>query len=371
MSEKQEPQTVNLKELTETINSTNKMVKDFISKSTPAEKPVALTESLAPTNSDYKANLVKMLKSTSPKDDFRWEANSFAKDDIAKEDKNFFETIGAAAIGSATPTIWSTELQILQAYPASAFLKNPAITWHEDISGKAGDNINVITVLQPIAGTAGCAEPNGTAPTVSALNIGLTEWQCSYSICRTNLEDMIPETVDAMNEGLTRCLDAGIDNYIASVISPVCGGTVNTGTFPMTPAQIANTVGSVRAGTEEPVGGIMHPVVEAQLMRDSQFVNAATFGARDVITGGHITNYLGIPFVVVPCGSLAVGGGTAYETYILAKGAVHAAMKRPPVVESQYLVQTQKKYVYASVRFGASMVNKPGAWKIRSGITYA
>jgi hypothetical protein len=370
MSEK-ETQTINLKELTETINSTNKMVKDFISKATPAEKTVALTESTEPPKQDYKVKLVEMLKSTSPKDDFRWEPKSFAKEDIAKEDKTFFETIGVAAIGSATPTIWSTELQILQAYPASAFLKNPAITWHEDISGKAGDNINVITVLQPVAGTAGCAEPGGTAPTVSALNIALTEWQCSYSICRINLEDMVPETVDAMNEGLTRCLDAGIDNYFAGVISPVCGGTVNTGTFPVTPARIAEAIGSMRAGTEEPISGVMHPVVEAQLMRDSQFVNAATFGARDVITGGHITNYLGVPFVVVPCGSLALGGGTAYESYILAKGAVHGAMKRPPVVESQYLVQTQKKYVYASVRFGAAMVNKPGAWKLRTGITYA
>ncbi len=369
---KEEPQTFNIKELNENIKEITKTVKDLQSKATPAEKPVALTESNTKPTVDYKKKLLGLLQDTGPNGNFKWTPRSFAPEDMQKETK-MFETIGALSAGSAIPDLWATDIQLLQSYPASAFLKNPAIVWHEDMNGKAGDSINVITVLQPVAGTAGCAEPNGTAPTVSALNVSLTEWQCAMSICRDDLEDMVPETVTAMSESLTKCLDAGIDNYFVGAISPVCAGTVNTGTFPMTPARIAEAIGSCRCGTEEPVAGIMHPVVEAQLMRDSQFVNAATFGARDVITGGHITNYLGIPFIVVPCGSLTVGAapGTAYETYILAKGAVHGAMKRPPSIESQYMVQTQKKYVYASVRFGAAMVNKVGCWKIRTGITYA
>ena len=154
MSEK-ETQTINIKELSENMKETQKMVKDFISKATPAEKPIALTETTTKPKANYKEKLAEMIRSTSPKSDFNFAPNSFATEDISKENQTFFETIGAVSDGSATPTIWSSELQILQAYPASAFLKNPAITWHEDISGKPGDNINVITVLQPVAGTAG------------------------------------------------------------------------------------------------------------------------------------------------------------------------------------------------------------------------
>lgn len=112
---------------------------------------------------------------------------------------------------------------------------------------------------------------------------------------------------------------------------------------------------------------IIHPAVEARLMQDSQFVNAATFGDRSVITGGHIIKYLGLDIVVVPKGSLSIDAPGTYASLMLSQYAVHAAKKRDPIIESQYLVQTQRKYVYASVRFGKSVVCNTGVLWIRTG----
>ena len=117
----------------------------------------------------------------------------------------------------------------------------------------------------------------------------------------------------------------------------------------------------------EPVVLIIHPAVEARLMQDSQFVNAATFGDRSVITGGHIIKYLGLDIVVIPKGSLVIDAPGTYASIMMSRYAVHAAMKRAPTMETQYLVQTQSKYLYASVRFGKSVVCNDGLLLIHSG----
>jgi hypothetical protein len=52
---------------------------------------------------------------------------------------------------------------------------------------------------------------------------------------------------------------------------------------------------------------------------------------------------------------------------MLSRYAVHAAKKRDPIIEQQYLVQTQRKYIYASVRFGKTVVCNDGVLWVRTG----
>ena len=213
-------------------------------------------------------------------------------------------------------------------------------------------------------GTAGCAEPDSGTLTIGACAITLEEYQCSQYICRNDLEDVVEDTITELNESLMACLDTCIDNaFIANILAGPVGGTLNKTTGTMTGNTIAEAIGSMRNGTCEPVALVIHPVVEASLMQDSQFVNAATFGDRSVITGGHIIQYLGLDIIVVPKGSLKPGVGT-YASIMLSRYAVHAAKKRDPVMEQQYLVQTQRKYIYASVRFGKRVVCSDGVWII-------
>ena len=324
----------------------------------PAQTPSALSEVNTAPAFNYKTKIVEMLKNQNL--GFKWTGENKAVEN------QFFEAIGALSAGSAVPEIWAAEVFRCCPYPASAFWGAPFIKWHDDIKGKAGDTIHVVTVGKMIAGTAGCAEPVSTAPTVSAVAITLEEYQCSMYICRDDLEDMVEDTVTQLNDALVNCLDVVIDQAFISNITGK-GGTLVGGTAYITPAVIAQAIGTMRAGTCEPVVLITHPAVESRLMRDSQFVNAATFGDRSVITGGHIIKYLGLDIVVVPAGSLVVAAPGTYASLMLSRYAVHAAKKRDPSIESQYLVQTQRKYVYASVRFGKSVVCNDGVLWIHTG----
>ena len=316
-----------------------------------APKPQSLTEPFdnpKPSMYDaYKSRVIEALKDTSQAQ--------------MKSAHILSEAIGAADGTAAIPTIWAKDVFRCCPYPASAFWDNPYIKWHEDIHGAPGGTVMVTTVGKAACGTAGCAEPVSTAPTIAAVAISLEEYQCSFYLCRDHIEDMVEDTVTELNNSLASCLDTCIDNcFIANIIGK--GHTVDHGTNLIDPAWIAETIGSMRSGTCEPVWCVMHPAVEARLMRNSQFVNAATFGDRSVITGGHIIKYLGLDIVVVPKGSLVSNAPGTYRTLIASRYAIHAVKKRDPTIETQYLVQTQRKYVYASVRFGKSVVCNDGVY---------
>ena len=332
-----------------------KAAKKVQEKMTPAEKPKALTE---PTEAqvNYKEKVAAMIRDRNC--NWTWTGENKEKE------RQYFESIGGLVAANAVPEIWAADVFRCCPYPASAFWDAPFVKWHDDIKGKPGDTVNVITVPKSTCGTAGCAEPDSDAVTIGKTPITLEEYQCSQYICRDDLEDVVEDTITELNESLMSCLDTCIDNaFIANIFAGSVGGTLDKGTAYMNAATIAEAIGSMRNGTCEPVALIIHPVVEATLMQDSQFVNAATFGDRSVITGGHIIQYLGLDIVVVPKGSLHIGSGT-YGSILLARYAIHAAKKRDPILEQQYLVQTQRKYVYASVRFGKSTVCADGIWLI-------
>jgi len=353
---------INLNELGDKIDLFNKNFAKYEEDKIPKAEPTALTEHVTEEQpEDYKLKLIRMLQDTSRNGDFGWYGGEKEQDQ-----RKLFESIGAASAGSAIPEIWAKDVFRCCPYPASAFWDAPFIKWHDDIKGKPGDTLHVITVGTAVCGTAGCAEPVSEASTISATAITLEEYQCSFYICRNDLEDVVPDTLVELNNALATCLDVCIDNaFIANIVG--LGDTLDKGTAYITAADIAEGIGSMRNGTCEPVVLIIHPVVESRLMRDSQFVNAATFGDRSVITGGHIIKYLGLDIVVVPKGSLSVDAPGTYDSLMLSRYAVHAAKKRDPVIETQYRVDLQRKFVYASVRFGKSVVCNDGVLFIRTG----
>ena len=319
----------------------------------PRQEPQALTESMAPKYADYKDVVVKA---------FRAGAHDTMNNQTTTM-QFLNEAIGDVDGTAACPTIWSRDVTRCCPYPASAFLGAPFIKWHTDIKGQPGATLNVVVVGRATGGTISCEEPTSTAPTITATAIGLTDYQCSVDICRDDLEDMVTDTVSEINNSLISCLDEWIDNYfIAGIVgsgSTILPG-VGLGTFSAN--TIAQAIGSMRSGTCSPRALIIHPAIEARLMQDSQFVNAATFGDRSVITDGHIIKYLGLDIVVVPKGSLYLATGT-YRSLLLGENAVHAAMKRDPTIETQYYVNQGKRVVMASTRLGKAVVcNNAVVW---------
>jgi len=351
---------VNLEELRKQI--TDDVIKGIKEAMTPNEKPTSLTENIPVEPKEdgfetYKEKLCELIRDRGKNGNFVWTGKD------PEKERELFEAIAAVSAGSAVPEIWAKDVFRCCPYPASAFWEAPFIKWHEDIHGKPGDTVNVITVGTAVCGTYTCEEPAAEAPVVSAVPITLTEYQCSLYICRNDLEDIVPDTITELNNSLASCLDTCIDNAFIANLKALGAGTVGVGLEgTMNAAKIAEAIGSMRNGTCEPVAMIIHPVVEAKLLADSQFVNAATFGDRSVITSGHIIKYLGLDIIVVPKGSLVFTG--TYDSILLSRYAVHGVKKRDPVVESQYLVQTQRKYIFASVRFGKAVVCTNGLWHI-------
>lgn len=358
-------ETINLKELQNQVAALTESVQTLVGALAQPAQTGALSEQVGgEPEFKYGEKLLEMIQDIGRSGDFYWSGGR--GDDGRETQMNFFESIGAASAGSAVPEIWAKDVFRCCPYPASAFYGAPYIKWHDDIKGKPGDTIHVITVGKAYCGTAGCAEPASTAPTISATAITLEEYQCSMYVCRNDLEDMVADTIVELNESLAECIDHCIDNaFIANLIG--LGSTLDKGTAYITPANIAEAIGTMRTGTCEPVVFIIHPAVEARLMQNAQFVNAATFGDRSVITGGHIVNYLGLDIVVIPKGSLATDAPGTYTSIMLSRYAVHAAKKRDPTMETQYRVDLQRKYLYASVRFGKSVVCNTGLLFVNTG----
>jgi hypothetical protein len=118
-------------------------------------------------------------------------------------------------------------------------------------------------------------------------------------------------------------------------------------------------------GSYEPVKFITHSVPYKHLMQDSQFVNACTFGNRDVIASGVIKNYLGVEINESPKGTLVVGGGT-YRSLLLSKGALAGALKRGITVETEYSPRQRRRWVIASMRWGAVCLHNDGIFWVLS-----
>jgi hypothetical protein len=352
----------------------NKILEDHTKKIleaiTPQEKTKSETEPLDDsTPADYRVALTESLKTARETSGWKWtgpEDNEEAKKTVGEvkvTDKKLQEAIGPVTATNAVPEVWAAEVERLSQYPASAFWNAPYITWKKDIQGKPGDTVNVITVAPVTCADLACEEPTNTAATVGKVPITLANKVCAYYICKTDMEDVVPDTIDALNEGLSRCLSVCVDNYFLTqaLIGSNAGTLTEAGMMKGT--VIAKAMGSMEAGTYEPAVLIMHPIVYKGLFQDSQFTNAATFGNRSVIQQGEIDSYLGVQMVSIPKGTLAVGGGT-YRSLLLAKGAIAGAKKHEIELETEYVARLQRKYVLASARFGGTVVHPNGVFWI-------
>ena len=177
--------------------------------------------------------------------------------------------------------------------------------------------------------------------------------------------------VDAITEGLGSCLQVCVDNYFFNVaLSCTNAGTLSC-TGPMSGSILIEAMGSMMAGTYQPVKAIMHPVPWASLMQDTNFRYADRYGARDVVTGGRLEQAYGVEINVTPKGTLILpswnwGVSGTYRTLLLAKGALAGAMKHGITVETEYSPRLQKKWIIADVKYGGVCLHPDGIYWIHT-----
>lgn len=349
--------------------------------------PVATTKSVsevkgkAPVAFDYRVGILNKLNNFSEKltlQDYGKNRRNVEDIAIRTETKkgrstetdyslkeSFVEYIGTVSPTCCIPEIWADKIERDHVYPGSIFLGAWFMNWYTDIQGRPGDTLNICRVGPATCVDLTCDEPSTTAATITCPQIILEHDACAYTICRADIEDVQVGLVDALNEGLGSCLAVCIDNYFFDVALSCTNRGTLTGTGRMTGSLIAEAMATMEAGTYEPAKLIMHPVPYKHLMQDAQFVNAATFGNRDVIATGRITQYLGVEINETPKGTLVVGGGT-YRSLMLAKGALAGALKHGITIETEYSPRLQKRYVIADIRYGGVCLHPDGIYWILS-----
>lgn len=341
-----ENQTINLKDLVADL----KAIKESLAQ--PDPKPKGHTEeSLAPTDAKLKA---------------RQAFKEFLQD--GKNGKfSVSEAIGAQTSTAAIPTVWSATPELLSPSQSDGFFLTNIVQWKDDIKGSPGATVNVQTVAAVTNDTiTSGSEPTFTAATIATVPVTLTQVGHGFYISKADVESIQDGVLDALIEQSKKAVLRGVDAYVLAQIQ-TSNNNVMGGTFAESGAMAATVLtklwGSLMVGSYPAANAaiVMHPVPYASLLRDAQFVNAATFGERNVVETGVIPRYLGMDIVPLLQGTLNYGGtaGT-YKTYAIAKGAIVGAVKREIEVEKEYYVKDQRNYVVVSTRFGGTPVHKYG-----------
>lgn len=368
---------------------------------TPKQETTGLTEQLGPTgdvvkNFDWRAPIEEMLKDTSrnagmiTSDDYKLrkegdESTSIRKlvegivvRDFSKDrrettydlklNESLTEAIGTIAQGAANcaiPEIWSDKIERDHVYPGSVFLGAAFMNWYTEIQGRPGDKIWIPRVAPALCVDLTCDEPDTVAPVIACPYIELEHDVCAYAICKNDIETVQYGLVDAINDSLGSCLEVCVDNYFFNIaLSCVNRGTlVHTGA--MSGSLLLEAIGTMQAGTYDPVKVIMHPVPHVSLMQDTNFRYANQFGARDVVTGGRLETAYGVEINVTPKGTLLIGGGT-YRTLLLAQGALAGALKHGITIETEYSPRLQKRWVLADIKYGGVCLHPDGIYWIQT-----
>ena len=287
---------------------------------------------------------------------------------VLKGNSKLMEAIGSVNPDCCIPEVWADDVERTHVYPGSVFWGAWFVRWERGIQGQPGDKVWICTVGTAVATTiaAECTEPTTTGATISCKAINLTDYACAFYMCKNDIESVQPDLITELNAGLGSCLERQIDNYFFDVArTNGCTAGTLTSSSALSGSLIAEGMGSMRNGTYEPVVLITHPVPMSSLLQDSNFVYACRYGNRDVITGGRVLEWLNLQILMVPKGTLSIGSGS-YDSLLLAKNALAAAVKHGLRIESEYSVINQRRYVLATIKFGGTCLHPDGIWWIRS-----
>lgn len=251
----------------------------------------------------------------------------------------------ATSSGYLNPTIWATKIEDYAV--ANIVIAQLGVVYNE-LMGGVGSSINVefATALTAAALTESTAM-TPSAITYTQRTFTPTEYGLALAITR---KERIRSINDIMAD---KTRDAGIalatlkDSVCASVLQASAGSqvTVNgvavaslTTSDTLDTNTIANAIATMRKNNRAPKYLVIHPACEVNLLKSSQFVNAATYGGREVVLNGEIGTYLGIKVLVT---TLVPANGTnasCYDNFLLADRAFGIANKMPVTVDGFYKV---------------------------------
>lgn len=141
--------------------------------------------------------------------------------------------------------------------------------------------------------------------------------------------------------------------------------TISTGDV-LTPDVIASAVTTLEALNYRPKFLIVHPTNKGALIKDSQFVNAAEYGGREVILNGEIGTYLDAKLIVTTNVNAKTTAATDYGAdghwcHLLGQNqykqnAATIVWKEKPNYDYEYLKRYANHYIYADAAYDVELL---------------
>ncbi|RLI30627.1 hypothetical protein DRO48_02860, partial [Candidatus Bathyarchaeota archaeon] len=285
------------------------------------------------------------------------------------------EAITSGSAVAAIPTVWTPEIARKPAGIAANL--GDVVKVYPQIKAKPGDKVKIPRITTPefVELTEG-ASPSEAAYTLDALEVALTEYGNTVNISYTILEDISGDIVATIEEGFVEAAKLKEDEVILNTLDEIpesdlaavlYGGDAAAesevdGEDRMVPDLIGKALKEVmEAGFPVRPGDmaiVLHPKQYQDLILNAQFTNVAAWGARDVVSKGRLTSYMGVDILVsgkTPTGAGA-GGITTYHAYAFRKDAVALVPKRELLIETEKDTASRLLKLTTSHRFGVGIL---------------
>lgn len=280
------------------------------------------------------------------------------------------EAIDNTAAAAAIPEIWAPQIEVLTA--GKAVMRNLVLV-DDTLQGTPGKilhypRLGTVTAVALTEGTA----PAEAGPTIDKLDITVNEVGAFQKVNWNVLEDITGNIVDALSQAFAEALalkeDAdslanfdAVGNFAATVFG---GSAASEGALvaadKLTPAKIADAITEMRKLGQVARWLVIHPAQENNLLKDSQFTNAATYGDQSVVVNGEIGSYLGVRVVTSVKAPTGTGSGaiTTYHAFVIGERAQVMASKRRVEVRSEDHIDVRQTWYTATERYGFGVLIK-------------
>jgi N4-gp56 family major capsid protein len=256
---------------------------------------------------------------------------------------NVFDSAETAA-GYLNPQIWNKKIE---EYAQANLILAPLGVQNEELMSKPGKQLNIATGVALTAGSlTETTSITVQKPDFGQVTVTPTEYGGGFQITRKEMDRAFINLVEEKAADAGYALAKAKDDAIASDLNTNAGNSVyvndkasssiaSTDVFETD--AIADAITEIRKDNFDANYLVIHPHQEGYLMKDSQFVNAATYGGREVVLNGEIGKYLGLKVfstTVVPTATET--GITVYKAFVLGPRAFVVATKRKPTIDSKY-----------------------------------
>ena len=197
----------------------------------------------------------------------------------------------------------------------------------------------------------------------STAHIDLVE-QAKYSIVQATEKDIEEDIVTELETATTNAVYGGDATSFA---------TLTTGDV-ITPDVMADARKKLRNSNFIPAVTIVHPEQEGSLMKDSQFVNAAEYGGREVILNGEIGKYVGTKVIVTTnidakTTTSDSWGADGHLCFMIGKnqqGQWPATLvwKEKPTYSYEFLKRWNNHYIYVDAAYDVELVQESAVCEI-------